>query len=343
MKIGKIIRKYRKEQDMTQEEMASRLGVSTAAVNKWENDNSYPDITLLAPIARLLNISLDELLSFREDLTEKEIYQYVDELNRMIEKNSFPEAYECAREKVKEFPSCYLLMVEIAVVLDAGRLFQEQIVPDGFEEFIESLYQRALSSSDENTCLKAADALCGYYIRRERYADAERCLEHYSSQNPEKKRKQAQLYYETGQDEKAYKSYEEMLYSEYLQVSRSLQGIYMLAVRNKDFDKAHLIVDKQTELAKLFDMGRYYEVSAGLELAAIEKNEEATIKIMKEMLESLDSMFSWKNSTMYEHMTFKKIELPFLEELRNNLKKSFADEEVFGFLHDNPDWKHIIE
>ena len=81
MKIGKIIRKYRKEQDMTQEEMASRLGVSTAAVNKWENDNSYPDITLLAPIARLLNISLDELLSFREDLTEKEIYQYVDELN----------------------------------------------------------------------------------------------------------------------------------------------------------------------------------------------------------------------------------------------------------------------
>ena len=39
-----------------------------------------PDITLLAPIARLLQVSLEELLSFREDLTEKEIQELVREL-----------------------------------------------------------------------------------------------------------------------------------------------------------------------------------------------------------------------------------------------------------------------
>lgn len=54
MQIGKTIRKYRKETGMTQEEMANRLGVTTPAVNKWENENSNPDIALLAPIARLL-------------------------------------------------------------------------------------------------------------------------------------------------------------------------------------------------------------------------------------------------------------------------------------------------
>ena len=59
MQIGKTIRKYRKEKGMTQEEMANRLGVTTPAVNKWENENSYPDITLLAPIARLLGILLN--------------------------------------------------------------------------------------------------------------------------------------------------------------------------------------------------------------------------------------------------------------------------------------------
>ena len=53
MQIGKNIRKYRKEKGMTQEEMANRLGVTTPAVNKWENENSYPDISLLPPIARL--------------------------------------------------------------------------------------------------------------------------------------------------------------------------------------------------------------------------------------------------------------------------------------------------
>lgn len=64
MTIGKVIRKYRKLANLTQEEMAVRLGVTAPAVNKWENENSCPDITLLAPIARLLNISLDTLLSF---------------------------------------------------------------------------------------------------------------------------------------------------------------------------------------------------------------------------------------------------------------------------------------
>ena len=49
-------KKYRKEAGMTQEEMANRLGVTTPAVNKWENSNSKPDIELLAPIARLLDI-----------------------------------------------------------------------------------------------------------------------------------------------------------------------------------------------------------------------------------------------------------------------------------------------
>ncbi len=80
MQTGEVIRKYRKKRNMTQEEMAVRLGVTAPAVNKWENGNSMPDITLLAPIARLLQVSLEELLSFREDLTEKEIQELVREL-----------------------------------------------------------------------------------------------------------------------------------------------------------------------------------------------------------------------------------------------------------------------
>ena len=73
MDIGVVIKKYRKEAGMTQEEMANRLGVTTPAVNKWENSNSKPDIELLAPIARLLDISLDTLLSFHEYLSDTEI------------------------------------------------------------------------------------------------------------------------------------------------------------------------------------------------------------------------------------------------------------------------------
>ena len=61
--IGKRIAKYRKEKGMTQEELASQLGVSSQAVSKWENDQSCPDIQLIPQLCAILNITADELLS----------------------------------------------------------------------------------------------------------------------------------------------------------------------------------------------------------------------------------------------------------------------------------------
>lgn len=86
MDIGVVIKKYRKEAGMTQEEMANRLGVTTPAVNKWENSNSKPDIELLAPIARLLDISLDTLLSFHEKLSDTEIEEIIRKMDRCFQK-----------------------------------------------------------------------------------------------------------------------------------------------------------------------------------------------------------------------------------------------------------------
>ena len=50
MQIGKVIHKYRKARNLTQEEMAKMLGVTAPAVNKWERGVNQPDIALLAPI-----------------------------------------------------------------------------------------------------------------------------------------------------------------------------------------------------------------------------------------------------------------------------------------------------
>ena len=59
MKINEVIREKRKELFLTQEQIAERLGVSTPAVNKWEKGITYPDITLLPALARLLKIDLN--------------------------------------------------------------------------------------------------------------------------------------------------------------------------------------------------------------------------------------------------------------------------------------------
>ena len=65
LKIGEKIKSKRKELEYTQEELANILYVTKAAVSKWENGESYPDITLLPKIAQLFNITIDELFDYK--------------------------------------------------------------------------------------------------------------------------------------------------------------------------------------------------------------------------------------------------------------------------------------
>lgn len=72
-RIGQIINSTRQNKGMTQEEFASRLGVTPQAVSKWERGLGMPDIALVEGICRILGISANELLGIASDaqITEK--------------------------------------------------------------------------------------------------------------------------------------------------------------------------------------------------------------------------------------------------------------------------------
>ena len=61
--LGSRIAYLRKQKAMTQEELAEKMGISSQAVSKWENDISSPDIQSLPKLARVLDIMVDELLT----------------------------------------------------------------------------------------------------------------------------------------------------------------------------------------------------------------------------------------------------------------------------------------
>ena len=68
--IGKRIAALRREKELKQDELAELLSVSPQAVSKWENDQSCPDISLLPELARILGVTVDELLSGKPADTE---------------------------------------------------------------------------------------------------------------------------------------------------------------------------------------------------------------------------------------------------------------------------------
>ncbi len=61
-KTGKLIQELRKEKDMTQMSLAEKLGVTDRAVSKWERGKSFPDVSMLRPLAETLGVSVSELL-----------------------------------------------------------------------------------------------------------------------------------------------------------------------------------------------------------------------------------------------------------------------------------------
>ncbi len=365
MQIGQVIRQYRKEKEMTQEEMANRLGVTAPAVNKWENGGSMPDIMLLAPIARLLGISLDTLLSFREELTQEEIQDIIYTLNSKLREQSFEEAFAYAKEKMEQYPNCEALLLEAAVLLNAGRAKREdggenerqaeekcgmsddieQGSPEEeYDAVINGWLKGALRSKQEQIRIMAADALFSFHLRNEEYEKAEECLAYYSEQNPERKRRQALIYSRTNRRQEAYKTYEELLFSTYQMANLLFGSILMLAEQDGNREKVRKMVDKQSALAEIFEMGEYHKISNRLELAMMEKDGDAAVTIMKQLLASIDDINHFTKSSLYEHMTFREIRPEFVAQIREDLLKSFRKsfhDEACGFLNGDAGWEEF--
>ena len=76
LSIGKKIAYYRRLNALTQEELANLLNVSTQAVSKWEQQLTSPDIMLLPEIAKVLDVSIDEL--FGKQIQTEPVFELVD-------------------------------------------------------------------------------------------------------------------------------------------------------------------------------------------------------------------------------------------------------------------------
>lgn len=342
MNIGEVIRKYRKEAGLTQEEMANRLGVTTPAVNKWENGNSKPDIELLAPIARLLHISLDTLMSFHEELTPSEIGAIVREMDNMFDTEGFEKVFEWAAEKIKEYPNCNMLIWQSAVILDARRMTDDSHDSEKYDEQINAWYEIALKDENEEIKRHAADSLFGFYLRKKEYAKAEEYLQYFSDNDPMKKIYQGRLCKEKGENEAAYKVFENVIFSEYQKLNLTFSLMTAMALEEGDIRGARYFAEKLGAIAGVFEMGKYHECSPLLDVVCAEKNVAGTYQVVEQLLKGVDSLCDCQKSRLFQHMRFSESDSSFAEKLKEKLMDGFRDEDSFGYMRGNKEWEELI-
>ena len=120
MNIGTNVKRLRLAKGMTQEQLASLLSVSTAAVSKWEARNTYPDVTLLFPLAELFGVTIDELLGYDEAKAKADVDAILSEYRNLGVAGNFAAREKLIRQARKKYPHDYRVMVAYMRELAGG-------------------------------------------------------------------------------------------------------------------------------------------------------------------------------------------------------------------------------
>ena len=174
MKFQDIVRQKRKELGLTQEQAARRLGVSPAAVSKWESGQSLPDTPLFAPLARLLHTDLNTLLSFEEEPDDARMAQLLNETARLLQAEGFEAAFAYAMDVLREYPSCDMLAYGFAASLLGGlEMAPPAAGREAFEAELDALLERAAQAASPEVRIPAQQLLINRCIQKKDIARAE--------------------------------------------------------------------------------------------------------------------------------------------------------------------------
>ena len=133
--IARVLMNKRREKGITQDELASYIGVSKASVSKWETGQSYPDVTFLPQLAAYFNISIDELMDYRPQMTKEDIRKLYRRLSADFAAKPFDGVLEEYNRILRKYHSCFPLLLQMGMLLinhlDAAKdasLIQDQLV-----------------------------------------------------------------------------------------------------------------------------------------------------------------------------------------------------------------------
>ena len=172
MNIGNKIRELRKKKGITQEQLASVLGITSQAVSKWEMSTGYPDIAMLPVIAGYFGVSMDTLFNYDADKLEENI---MNVLYNSRGGKPFEVAEKILLEGIASYPSGYILKREL-LEWYAGQI-RAYNRTDLIEKALELGKQICEECEDSFIYLGVMGDMADIYITTGRYEEGKKLIE----------------------------------------------------------------------------------------------------------------------------------------------------------------------
>lgn len=257
--IGNIIQKKRKEAGLTQAQLAELLGVTAPAVNRWEKDLSFPDATLLAPLARCLKTDLNELFSFYDSLSDQERKRIVDKASMMILLEDQDEALAYIENAIRSNLSDGQLYLDMAKALLGAYTLKKSADPMIYLDRIADYYERAMKLLPERAD-DISHSLITIYAKMGNRDKAEEAWSRLPDKSYDKKWAHAEMLYQMEDYDNALPEIRRLVLERIIGLSQDLVFLGDALYLSGDKESAKLAEKLDGDLRALFGMWRGIDV-----------------------------------------------------------------------------------
>ena len=303
MPMHTIIQQQRKALGLTQEQVARCLNVSTAAVSKWENGLTSPDVGLLPPLARLLKVDMNTLFEFHETLSRQEIGLFCNQLAG----KALEEAFALAQEKLREFPHDEALRLNVALLLD-GLLVQSTTDHPELEVQVSTWYAQLGQSEDEAIRASANSMQVNRYIRQNRLDEAQGVLDTIPDKGaqwaalPDKLMLQVSIDLKRGQPEAAALALEQALFQAGTRTQLLLSRLVDAELACGDAHAARWVAEASQALAQALELWPYNQHTALWQVAVHNRDAQEALTRLEQMLAALEQPWQLGDTVLYRRM-----------------------------------------
>lgn len=345
--IGQVIYTLRKENRVTQEQLANAVGVSVPAVSKWESGVAYPDITLLPSIARYFNTTIDCLLRYERDISGDDVKEIISRCAKCFEESTLEEALKMCEKFLKQYPNSMMLQ------LGTGSLYMSYLSKAADEEESKGLISKALellqnsSLSTDTEISQSANYLLGtlYSISGDN-DKAEEVLSKIPKSKVDPDDMRVSILMSREEYEKARTLVQTGIFKKLMSVINELAVLSNICVKEKDESFAEELLSKQRELIKLFGVEQVCLPMNSImqaEFYVKQKKAENTLTFLEEYT---DYMLK-TDRDLSKHKMFGNMELkghyPSNDYLNDTMLKLLEQSDEFEFIRGCERFKVIMK
>lgn len=346
MKLGSHIAALRKLKGMTQEQLASAVGVSAPAVSKWETDSSCPDISLLCPIARALGTNVDKLLKFEETLSKDELIKSITEIVETARNGRLEKAESMLNNLLHTYPSDYELKYNASLTFDVFAMLLPMETSDQKEKWKEQkkqLLEEIRMAGVSSYWHKSVSALAGIAIQNDDLLQAEQLLNELPEHTSDTTMLWAQLYLKKKEPERAVEVTQKRLYT----LVRNLQMCLMSMMSKEMFPCPEQTLEfckVYRQVGEIFKVGdetsEGFFIEAYLRMENYEQAKKSAIKLINDLHGTVQNP---NPSLFYPTIKIKDGQPIATREIKEKMLEGIMKEESFADFQQDREFQTAIE